>query len=78
MKTFNGSSAQDQEYLAAIGDAMAGQAKLLNLGKRDKDAAAAQAAKRQSLLDEMRIQMMRLLRKLPDENWWLLSDLCKS
>lgn len=59
----------------AIGDAMAGQANLLNLGKRDRELAATQAERRQSLLNEMRTQMGRSLAKLPDENWWLLADL---
>lgn len=75
MTTFNGCSAQDQGYMNAIGDAMAGQASLLTLGKRDKDLAATQAERRQSLLNEMRGQMARSLAKLPDENWWLLADL---
>ena len=75
MTTFNGCSAQDQGYMAAVSDAMAGQASLLNLGKRDRELAATQAERRQSLMNEMRVQMTQSLAKLPDENWWLLADL---
>lgn len=56
-------------------DGASGQASLLSLGKRDRDLTAEQAAKRQSLLDQMKIDMSALLQKLPDENWWLLGDL---
>ena len=77
MTRYNGCSAQDQTYISAISGAMSGQNSLLELGKRDKDLVAAQIERerRQSLREGMKSEMTHLLGKLPDENWWLLSDL---